>query len=138
MTTTLNVTKVVSGSTTIRYEFSKTALAELVSDTRKRGELLFGCESSVSDDTVSVPAKRAGQLVSNGKRVGVEIVANKQKNLSGATVPASKEQKLVAAGFKRVYVTREEYEDGVGTTIGVNYVKAGVWYTPTQAEAEIK
>ena len=49
---------------------------------------------------------------------------------------ASKEQRLAAAGFRRVYVTREEYEDGIGTTVGINYVKNGVWYTPKQAEAE--
>ena len=45
-------------------------------------------------------------------------------------------QALKAAGFKAVKVTAEEFEDGVGSAIGMNYVKDGVWYTERQALKE--
>ena len=43
---------------------------------------------------------------------------------------------LNAAGFKAVKVTAEEFEDGVGTAVGMNYVKGGVWYTEREAREE--
>lgn len=53
----------------------------------------------------------------------------------------STSQALKAAGFKAVKVTAEEYEDGVGTAVGINYVKnagtnAAVWYTEREAMKE--
>ena len=46
-------------------------------------------------------------------------------------------QTLIANGFRAVYVTAEQYEDGVGTTVGTNYVKGVVFYTEGQALREI-
>lgn len=44
---------------------------------------------------------------------------------------------LKAAGFKPVKVTAEQYEDGVGTTVGTNWVKGQVFYTQNQALREL-
>ena len=136
MSAKLSVTKVVSNGVVIRYEFSKSALKAIVND-RAFAEVLTGCKSAVSDDTVSIPSDRAGQLVTNARRYNVEPQVNKVIDPSGKKVAPTPEQKLSAAGFKRVYVTREEFEDGIGTNPGVNFVKDGVWYTMTQALAEI-
>jgi hypothetical protein len=40
-------------------------------------------------------------------------------------------------GFKSYFITKEEYEDGVGSAPGLNYVKKQVWYTEAQAMSEI-
>ena len=49
---------------------------------------------------------------------------------------------LAKAGFQKDYVSAEEHEDGVGATVGVNFIKnAGTnqcrWYTPREALKEI-
>lgn len=46
-------------------------------------------------------------------------------------------QTLIDNGFRAIRVNADEYEDGVGAGIGINYVKNGVWYTEGQALREI-
>ena len=46
-------------------------------------------------------------------------------------------QKVHDAGFAVVNVTAEEFEDGVGATVGLNAVKDEVFYSLRQALREI-
>jgi len=35
-------------------------------------------------------------------------------------------------GFNSTLVSKSEKEDGIGAVIGLNFVKAGIWYTPAE------
>lgn len=40
-------------------------------------------------------------------------------------------------GFSNTLVSQEEFEDGIGTCVGLNFTKDGLWYKPHQAMNEI-